>query len=742
MFQELKQRIRQFRQNPGQGEIAVSENALFQGSLFRAFNPDQLARRKGGLRVYDEMRIDDEVKSALTLKKFAVLAPGWMIEPASQDNEDLIISEFVEYCFGKLHGTIADFLFNTLSALDYGYSINEIVWLIFKEGPFPGKIGINYIKHKKPHFYEFSLDRFSNILPNGLIQTILGGPQPLPVDKFVIYTYQKDFFNWYGTSDLRSAYRSFWAKDNIIKFWNIYLERYGMPLAIGELNTSDPKSKTALKKVLKNLQSKTSVTYSKGDFDIKYLEAVRRSTSDYEKSLQFHNKAIARSILIPDRLNASGGSGDGGAFAQSKVHFDVFLWVVNYLRGEIEDSVMQEQVIRRLVNMNFGNVRELPQFKFKPLTDDQKKGLVTAFSDSVQKGAISPTFKDENHIRAILSFPEKEEEDLPVEPIASGAITGTGDSNEAQGNAAGRAGPGNEGAQALLKQYVMRDKNNREKSINFKQIEKDLDSIEETTTEALKKTLTKQRDWLTDKTSKTMNKGQLTFKFINDLVLKFSGELRKTVNKMNNVTYDQGRSDGKKELPKKFAAAWKAGNALPPEKAINYLESKSNFTVASIEDPLLKETQAVLVDSLRTGRSVPETVKRLQDAYIPYLEDGNVIKDTKQLTSFRLEAIVRTSQSEAYNYGRRQIGDDPDLKDFVLGYQFSEVIDSRTVEVSRFADGKTIEIKNPLLETLQYPLHWNERGVFVFVTSNESPVIWTGDEDLATLSAMAKETKP
>ncbi len=48
------------------GEIAVSESALFIGSLFRAFNPDPLATRKGGLLVYDEMRMDDELKSAFT----------------------------------------------------------------------------------------------------------------------------------------------------------------------------------------------------------------------------------------------------------------------------------------------------------------------------------------------------------------------------------------------------------------------------------------------------------------------------------------------------------------------------------------------------------------------------------------------------------------------------------------------------------------------------------------------------
>ena len=48
--------------------------------------------------------------------------------------------------------------------------------------------------------------------------------------------------------------------------------------------------------------------------------------------------------------------GDTGAYSQAKVHFDVFLGVIQKLRQDIEETVMNEQLIKRLVSYNFSNV--------------------------------------------------------------------------------------------------------------------------------------------------------------------------------------------------------------------------------------------------------------------------------------------------------------------------------------------------------------------------------------------------
>lgn len=728
--------LRTFRENitklfrtetPPTGEVAITESVLYQGVGFRPYNPDLLVRRKGGLTIYDEMRLDDEVKGAITLKKHAVLAPGWNIEPASDEENDEEIAEYVNYVFNKMQGSINDFLLQVLTALDYGYSITEIVWDIFDSGPYDGKVGIRALKAKKPHYYEFDTDDYSNLKPNGLVQTgILTSStleKHLPVNKFIIYVYQKEFGNWYGTSDLRAAYRAWWSKDNIIKFWNIYLERFGSPLAVGKYKTNNPNSITNLKTILEKLQSKTSITFREGEFDISLLEPQRRSTADYEAALNFYNRSIARSILIPDRLMAAG---ETGAYSQAKIHFDIFLWVVQKLRQDIEEIVMEEQLIRRLVGWNFQNVKALPKFRFNPLTEEQKIELAKAFTDAVQKGAVLPTLDDENHIRKTLNFPEKERE-------KEGSEQG---SSPQEGQEPEETGEGEERSMVVLQRQPTRF----EKRVDFARIDRELKDHEQKILDELRAILIKQRDALSTFISSKHVKGELTSRLVlSGIDLKYMRELRQAINRMFTDTYIQGKKDGKSELPKTYAEViGRQGIAVIPQKALDYFAAKADFVVRGIKEPLITKTQQVLLEAIRTGASVPDTVKWLQDMYRPYVETGDVIIDKKQLTSYRLEAIVRTAMSEAYNYGRRAIGEDPDVKDFVIGYQFSEILDDRTVEISKFVDTKKISVDHPELPQLTYPLHWNDRGMFVFVTKDDLPVEFMSEGDIAKAISMKK----
>ncbi len=393
---------------PKMVELAVNESNIYSSGMFTKYNPDSLVGRKG-LIVYDKMRIDDTVKSSLILKKYAVLAPNFKIVPATDSAEDIEVAKFVEYCFESMQGSIYDSILQILTALDYGYSVSEINYAQIEEGEFAGKIGLASLKTKYPHNYMFDVDKYSNIKDNGLVYTAEGMEKKLPTNKFLIYSYQKEFGNPYGNSDLRSAYRGYWSKDVLIKFWNIYLERYAMPTVVGEYASNDAGSIGNLRKILDNLTAKTAISHRMGEFDIKLLESQRNSTNEYRDALNFYNKMIARSILIPDRLFAEG---ETGAYAQSKIHFDVFLWVVEKLRQDMEEIVMKEQLLKRLIGFNYQNVKKMPSFKFNPLTDEQRLALNEMFINAVSKGVVSSTEDDENYIRESLNFPTKRAGDV------------------------------------------------------------------------------------------------------------------------------------------------------------------------------------------------------------------------------------------------------------------------------------------------------------------------------------------
>ena len=61
-------------------EIALANQNMWVNARLPVYNPSQLVTRKG-MRIIDEMRRDDQVKGCLSLKKAAVIGPGWQLVP-------------------------------------------------------------------------------------------------------------------------------------------------------------------------------------------------------------------------------------------------------------------------------------------------------------------------------------------------------------------------------------------------------------------------------------------------------------------------------------------------------------------------------------------------------------------------------------------------------------------------------------------------------------------------------------
>ena len=75
-------------------EISVIGNNMYGVGL--TYNPDDLVGKKG-LEIYKKMRIDDQIKAVLTMKKMAMLSTGWDVHSASQEPDDVEKREFVKW---------------------------------------------------------------------------------------------------------------------------------------------------------------------------------------------------------------------------------------------------------------------------------------------------------------------------------------------------------------------------------------------------------------------------------------------------------------------------------------------------------------------------------------------------------------------------------------------------------------------------------------------------------------------
>ena len=396
---------------PLMGELAQVRGVI--GSALAGllpYNPDDLVGKRG-YAVYDEMQRDAQVAACLAIKKFAVLARGWEVHPASNDPTDREVADFVRFALADMRGAILDVLYDALDALAKGFSVLEINYRIIDREPYKGMIGFGSIKSKDPSTFVFDLDDYANI--RSLQRTGAGGTgvsglqsrngmrteNTLPPEKFVIYSYMPRYESPYGTSDLRAAYKHYWSKDILIRFLNVYLEKYGAPTARGTYKRGTPKSaQEELLKVLDRIQQETAIVIP-DDVQVDLMEAQRGGEAGYLQAIEFHDKQIAKAILSQTLVVDEGAR--VGSFALAKVHLDVVRMCLKKLKRDLEESVMGEQVIRRLVDYNF-TVTAYPTFSLGPLEDQDVEKLAGVIAKLVSGEVIKP---DEGWIREYLGLP-------------------------------------------------------------------------------------------------------------------------------------------------------------------------------------------------------------------------------------------------------------------------------------------------------------------------------------------------
>lgn len=383
----------------------LEEIASARGSLASAlgsvapYNPDDLIGKRG-YAVYDSMQRDAQVQACLTIKKFAVLSRGWEVHPASESPIDVEVADFVRFVLEDMRGSILDVLFNTLDALAKGYSVMEMNYRIIDKEPYRGMVGLASIKSKDPSTFAFDVDEFMNVKALKRTGWAVSQEAPLPPEKFVIYSHMPRYESPYGTSDLRAAYKHYWSKDILMRFLNLYLEKYGSPTVRGSYKRGTPRAaQEELLRVLDKIQQETAIVIP-DDVQVQLLEAQRGGEAGYLQAIEFHDKQIAKAILAQTLMTDEGMR--VGSFALAKVHLDVLKMCLKKIKRDLEETVMREQVIKRLVDCNF-NVTAYPTFSLGPVEDRDLVSLSNAISKLVSGEVIRP---DEGWIREYLGLPD------------------------------------------------------------------------------------------------------------------------------------------------------------------------------------------------------------------------------------------------------------------------------------------------------------------------------------------------
>jgi phage gp29-like protein len=308
-----------------------------------------------GYAVYDAMERDSMIQTALTIKKLAVASAETRVVAANSSGEARRRAEFVETVFERMEGSPLTILQQAIDAFAKGWAVQEMVFEVIG-----GRVWLRAVRSKNPLNFGVHLDAFGN--PLGLNLQLPGeSARELPRWKFVLYANRSGYGRPKGKSDLDAAHPHWKAKQSLLNAWRIHLERFASPTVVGRYQRGlSADEQGQILGALSNLQNNTAIVCP-NEIEIDTLGGKPEPSTGFMDALDFHNREMARAILGQTLTTDEGRR--VGSLALGKVHLQVMLLQINAIRRELADLVMTEQVIRPLVEMNFGPGL-IPKFEF------------------------------------------------------------------------------------------------------------------------------------------------------------------------------------------------------------------------------------------------------------------------------------------------------------------------------------------------------------------------------------------
>lgn len=716
------------QETPDLGEVSYADPfRLFARNLFTQFNPSSLVSRHG-LKVFDQMRNDDQIKAALTFKKLAVLCSGWEVSSPEGEDEDWEPAKFATETLNRIDGTLEEALRAVLTCLDYGFSVSEKVWEI-EDTEWGPRTVIRALKTRKPHLFQLRCDPFGNLFDDGVVQMQPKGWVNLPADKFVVAVHQKEFDNWYGRSDLEAAYRAWWTKDNSYKWLGMFLERLGIPPMIYMYNSKGlaPDQIRDITTLLQNLQAATSAAIPRANKDSGEFfspELGAQVGSVFIPSIEMFNKDMSRAILMPAEVGAT-PQAEGGSRARASVHFDMFMLVVEALQN-FTANLVQEQIVKPLTDFNYP-VDRYPVFKFLAIEDDVKMDLFNTWMGLTTGGIVGRSDKDEAHIRKQMGFPPREmgEGEAPNDPNepAEGEPPEDGEGGDGQSPERGKGRPSAESAAAFA---LSRQPNRYERKVDFKAISGRMDRIEASAHAGISSALSDSMDDVVRQIERRFDPADP--KSVSGIGLRKLASLRAAIGSMLQGSFDNGGASVRGEIP---ARRFKTGPMFDPRAARQFLANKQVQVAGILTDRLNAQIKQVLSNAMKSGETQRETVGKIEALFIPYIGDDSVLEAGEPLAPYQLETLIRTNVTEAFNQGR--IVEARKAGEYLTGFLYSAILDDRTTPVCAELDGLVIKAGDPAVDKLAPPRHFNCRSLLVPITIDQ-PV---AAEDFATPSQVA-----
>lgn len=270
---------------------------------------DSILRSKGSaqnLTIYRELLRDDQVSATWSQRRLALTSCDFVVEPGAEDATSKAAAEALDLELRSLAWD--DVTDKALFSVFYGWGVAECLWKPADNGTTPA-VSFKAIKVRDRGRFRFDHEGKLYLWTSG------SGWVEMPERKFWVMRSGADNHDeLYGLGLAHQLYWPVFFKRNDIKFWLVFLEKFGMPTALAKLPPGDVLDKDKLRKaqaMLRQIATDAGVVVPDTTV-VELLEAARSGAADYKSLHDAMDGAIAK-IVIGQTATTQGTPGRLGS---------------------------------------------------------------------------------------------------------------------------------------------------------------------------------------------------------------------------------------------------------------------------------------------------------------------------------------------------------------------------------------------------------------------------------------------
>jgi len=390
-----------------QREIATIANGRditrgFTSSILQPTDTILLGRGGGDYSIYKEVLRDDQVAPCFQQRRLAVTSREWAVKPGGNKRID---KNAAAWLTEQLHHVGWDAVTEKmLYGVFYGFAAAELIYM--RDG---ATIALDAIRVRDRSRFRFDAH-------GGL--RLITPEHPMdgePADAPYFWAFANGADNDDEPYGMGLAHWLYWPvlfKRNGLKFWLIFLEKFGMPTAKGTYDSgASPSERTKLLDALAAIQTDSGIIIPRG-MEIELIEAARSGTVDYAKLHELMNAAVAKVILGQTMTTDQGSSR-----SQAEVHMDVRQDLVKADADLINESFNLGPVCW-LMNWNFPGAA--PPRVWRDLEDQEDLNARAERDERLSKVGYKPTLQG---VKSAYGDEYEAADPAPAQPVPAAAPT-------------------------------------------------------------------------------------------------------------------------------------------------------------------------------------------------------------------------------------------------------------------------------------------------------------------------------